>query len=377
MRVTAVGIMLAAALLAPGAAGAETKGAGLAAPERFSVKQSDENSFVMRWKAVEGADGYLTEIRSLRTGGVRKGKVRNPKSGGWVTVKEGRLRCGEEYEFKVAAYAGRKTGKVSSARKATKAIMPEAVKIKVAEKGDSYVRLTWTKSKYADGYVASEIIGGKVKVLMTVKGRSVKISGLKGGTHAFAVRPYRKRGLSTRRGPRSAVKVSVKGDEFERLVKTVDDGNVYDGGGDPNRRYSKAQAEAYANRGNAGRPFSSRTGRFLWLNRRSYRLFVFVRRSGVWRLEHEWPCVIGRSSNKTMSGTYVLRRMAVRHDYGYNYAVYVTSYAGANAIHSLLYPSQPDYLAAGYQASLGCVRVVSSAAKFIYENCHGATLAVR
>ena len=353
--------------------------AALTAPKKLKVKRAGERALTVSWNAVKGAEGYLISVKNLETGTSSNKKLKETKQKGEVKVDFKKLNYATKYRFSIRAYAGKKKGPQSTMDGSTKLTTPGNVKLKVSKKTATAVALSWSASKNATGYAVIEIRNGKSKVLSKTKNRTATIRNLPGGTYTFAVKPFRSKGGKTAYGKQASVKATVTGDieKYKRLAATIDDGNVYDGGGNPYRRYSVEQVEAYANYANNGRAFGSRTKRLVWINRRSYRLFVFQWIGKTWKLEHDWPCIIGMSSNKTMGGVYILSRLSQYHQYGYNYAKWLTSFAGANAIHSLLYPGQSDYLTAGYQASLGCVRVVSSAAKFIYENCTGATCIIR
>ena len=96
--------------------------------------------------------------------------------------------------------------------------------------------------------------------------------------------------------------------------------------------------------------------------------------NGKWSLLHSWPCIIGRGSNPTIRGFYTLSQVSTYHDYGGNHAEYLTSYSGDNMIHSLLFPTQSNYLSSGYMSSLGCIRITRENAAFVYYNCPGSTL---
>ena len=72
-----------------------------------------------------------------------------------------------------------------------------------------------------------------------------------------------------------------------------------------------------------------------------------------------------------------LSQVSTYHDYGGNHAEYLTSYSGDNMIHSLLFPTQSNYLSSGYMSSLGCIRITRENAAFVYYNCPGSTFIIR
>lgn len=101
-------------------------------------------------------------------------------------------------------------------------------------------------------------------------------------------------------------------------------------------------------------------------------------------LVREMICSTGTSSNPTPLGTTIMPKKRAR--WGYfptwdSHAQYLTRIDSANAFHSVLY-SAPDestlsvksFEALGTPASHGCVRLLVSDAKWIYDNCEEGTI---
>lgn len=101
-------------------------------------------------------------------------------------------------------------------------------------------------------------------------------------------------------------------------------------------------------------------------------------------LVREMICSTGTSSNPTPLGTTIMPSKRAR--WGYfptwdSHAQYLTRIDSANAFHSVLY-SAPDestlsvksFEALGTPASHGCVRLLVSDAKWIYDNCKAGTV---
>ena len=101
-------------------------------------------------------------------------------------------------------------------------------------------------------------------------------------------------------------------------------------------------------------------------------------------LVREMICSTGTTSNATPLGTTIMPSKRAR--WGYfptwdSHAQYLTRIDSANAFHSVLY-SSPDertlaessFNALGTRASHGCVRLLVSDAKWIYDNCEAGTI---
>ena len=101
-------------------------------------------------------------------------------------------------------------------------------------------------------------------------------------------------------------------------------------------------------------------------------------------LVREMICSTGTEKNPTPLGTTIMPKKRAR--WGYfptwdSHAQYLTRIDSANAFHSVLY-SEPDertlsvksFEALGTRASHGCVRLLVSDAKWIYDNCQEGTI---
>ena len=101
-------------------------------------------------------------------------------------------------------------------------------------------------------------------------------------------------------------------------------------------------------------------------------------------LVREMICSTGTEKNPTPLGTTIMPKKRAR--WGYfptwdSHAQYLTRIDSANAFHSVLY-SEPDertlsvksFEALGTRASHGCVRLLVSDAKWIYDNCEEGTI---
>ena len=353
--------------------------ARLAKPTEVKATATGERTIALKWKVVSGAAKYVIEVKNTKTGKQRKIVLAKKKKSGTVTVKIGKLAYATKYAFRVTAVAGsRKSAASKTVYARTKLIIPAKPSAWVESKGEDSFTVKWNPVKYADEYAVYQDMGTWKAELQRSRTTSYSAEGLEAGTVDLIIRAVRRRGGASAYSERERLSMSVQGRyaKFANLASTVDDGSVYSGGGDPYRTISTEQAEAYVNYSNGGRPFGSPTDWLVWINTRSYRLFVFQWDGKYWQLDRSWPCVIGTESNPTQRGVFTLSRMAAYWDYGYNHSVYVTSYSGDNAIHSLLFPSESDSLTAGFMSSQGCVRLISSAAKYVYDNCEGANCVI-
>ena len=347
--------------------------------------QTGERFFTLSWNQVSDADGYLIYCRNTATGRSKTFQLKENKAiGGKVTYRIGGCRYCTRYRIRVAAYKGNRRGAYSERTIAiTKLIVPETPSVWTASEEASNVILKWKKVSYAHFYeIYSGSDEGKVYLGKT-SGKKVALTGLTAGkTVTLYVRAVReKAGNRAESGFGEVTLTPIDREAGLRLANEIDDRDVYTWGeGNRYINYSREQLEAYANYKNGGGPFNSYTNYFVMVNTRSCHMYVY-KRSGIpgktWELLYSWPCIIGASWTPTSRGNYRLHRSYSIHYYSYNYALYCTSYAGLNMIHSLLFPQQADYLDAGYRASMGCIRLQSSAAKFIYDYCDGASMIVR
>ena len=169
-------------------------------------------------------------------------------------------------------------------------------------------------------------------------------------------------------------------DDFVAYMAAFNRYNAYSGGIEPSIVYADNVAEAFANYGNGGNAFGSNTDYFLWLNTHGLHLYIFKRSAaGRWKVLYKFPVAIGRPSNQTPSGLWILDTKQYIDDHGSFYVLYCTFFTGynTNSIHSQCYPVQQDPLIEGYYGSAGCVRCDLKYAKFVYENCEGSPFLVR
>ena len=114
------------------------------------------------------------------------------------------------------------------------------------------------------------------------------------------------------------------------------------------------------------------------------RAYTYDERGEYTVLVREMICSTGTTSNATPLGTTIMPSKRAR--WGYfptwdSHAQYLTRIDSANAFHSVLY-SSPDertlsessFNALGTRASHGCVRLLVSDAKWIYDNCEAGTV---
>ena len=351
-------------------------------PRVFKVKAVYEKKVLIKWKKVADADGYIISCKNKTTQIIREKKLKgNPKSEYISYTLKGLDYC-TKYEICIAAYKGKErsafTQPVPFRTVLTK---PETPNLRISSRDAAKTVIEWDAVKKADYYEIYQKKNGKKTFLKKTKKTSFSIKNLKPlKTYTFVVKAVRyEKGYDPRKSVNGGIKVIPENLSYYRsLVNQIDDGNVYEGGGNPYRTYSRECLEAYANYGNEDYAFDSNTRYLLWCNRRSYHLFVFERGgNGKWSLLHSWPCIIGRGSNPTIRGFYTLSQVSTYHDYGGNHAEYLTSYSGDNMIHSLLFPTQSNYLSSGYMSSLGCIRITRENAAFVYYNCPGSTFIIR
>ena len=353
--------------------------------EQLKVTEKGEREISLAWKRVPGATGYLIEVQNTATKSVKTLKLEsNTAQNGWINYKITGCAYCTKYRIRVAACKGKNTGEYCKRIAAsTKLIVPGKPEVQITSNDVSAVGVYWKPVPNATYYEIYKNYGGGRKWVGKSKKNKVWVKGLKAGVNVkIMVRAVREKSGNKEFGGFGEASVFPMNNNLRRqLASQVDDRDVYSwGSGDPYRVYSKEQAEAYVNFRNNGGPFHSRTNYFVWVNSRTYRAYIFKRgkyEGRTWVLVHTWPVIIGMPWTPSSRGNYTLHRSWSFHYYSVNYARYCTSYAGLNMIHTLLYPQQSDYLPAGYQASQGCIRMCMAGAKFVYENCDGASMIIR
>ena len=177
-------------------------------------------------------------------------------------------------------------------------------------------------------------------------------------------------------------------------------GDPYFGEAAPSEKLTKSEAEAFANYGNGGKAFSSRTKYLIWTNLRQIRTYIFTKtKTKEWRLWKNLPCGIGRPTARTNPGVYTLRtkdwifawpdgnkKAGTVSPYGWNlnsssmrtvqFLVYYDSYYG-NALHTPTYQTMEDKLTSGKFSTAGCVQLDRPWEKWIYDFGIGSTLVIR
>ena len=340
-----------------------------------------EKRAYLKWKRVKGAEGYIVSYKNFTTGQVKKKRLKgNPKTS-YIKYILKKLDYCTAYEVNISAYKGDAVGPVSkTAVFKTVLTKPEPPTVRIVTRDMKKTIIEWDPVKKADHYEVYMKKDREKTFLKKTKKTTFSIKNLnKLEKYTFLVKAVRHvEGCKPRKSKNGSVIVFPEDiSYYNSLIDQVDDGNVYEGGGNPDRTYSDEVLEAYVNYGNNEGPYLSGTNYLLWCNRRSYRLLVFEKRDGKWDLTHSWPCIIGRGSNPTIRGIYTLSQVSTYHDYGGNHAEYLTSYSGDNMIHSLLFPTQSNYLSRGYMSSLGCIRITRENAAFVYNNCAGSTFIIR
>ena len=358
----------------------------LAAPAKVSgVKVSvGETTCNVTWNKASSCSGYYIYVYNVPKKQMRTVKVSSART---TSMKIKNLSRVTQYRVAVAAFKGNSIGKRSDAVSfKTKILKPGKVKITVKSETASKTRFVWTKGSHTDYYEIWRKSAGKNKKSSRIKSnvvnRSYETKKLKAGkTYTFKVRGVRVYNGKTYYGPfTSATVMPYSKSSDKKLAAQVNTNYAYNGGSNPGASYSKAQLEAYVNYTNGGKPYSSANHYLVWINTNNYHVYIFTnknRTSGRWTLLYGTPCIIGAPGNNTPPGIYTLHGGMVYCDYGSSHCEYVSFFIDTIAIHSLLYPSQADYLPSGYMGSHGCVRVMRQYCKFIYENCQGSTVIVR
>ena len=332
-----------------------------------------EHSITVTWRDPEGGKKYILQWKNTRSGKVKTYIVKTRDY--QYTFKK--LKAGTPYLIKVAPYA--KKPVFSKTLQASTIInTPETPSLAEILEKKTKTKIAWTAIENATSYVVTIKKNGEaVQKAQTEKTRVYIRNAKIGDKYLVIVQPVRTVNGQTAKGKRLKIQWTKEDTSDEALVKQILTNNPYEEDATPSLVYTKQQAEAFANYGNGRQPWESGTNYLIWCNRATYHMFLFRKDAlGKWEQFAHTACIIGQDGHPTRVGRYTLRPMEEYHQYSSNYARYVTSYEGDNAIHSLLYPSQADELSTGYKASYGCIRVPLYYAQFIYQNCNGATLVI-
>lgn len=357
-----------------------------AAPAKVGgVKTSvGEISVRIDWNKVSGCDGYYVYLYDVSAKKMSEYKVKSGNTGFYKITGLKRL---SEYKTQVAAYKGKDIGpRSSSVTFKTKIIPPFAINISLRSELQSKVQFVWSKSELAQYYELwrkTWNVDDKAKLVNKHDTlQSCTMGHLKAGyTYTFYVRGVREYKGKKYYGPFSSVTVSPYTVETDKkLASQINTSYAYGGGSNAKRNYTRAQVEAYVNSTNGGRRYYSANNYLVWCNTNNYHVYIFTNKNrpgGRWSLLYSTPCIIGRSSHNTPRGIFTFYARKPRTEYTGCHAEYISYFCSANAIHSLLYPAQPDSLGQGYMASGGCIRLMRKYCKFIYDNCQHSTLIVR
>lgn len=372
-----IGALIAVCMLSVSAFAAPSKVKG--------VKVSaGETSCKVTWKKATGCSGYNIYLLDVAKNEMKTIKVSSART---TSKKITGLSKVSDYQVQVAAFKGSSVGAASSVVSfKTKVLSPGKIKISVTSETPKKTRITWKKASTTDYYEVWYKEPGKNKkktrLETNLKTRSYTTNKLKlGRSYTFYVRGVREYEGKKYYGPYSSTKITPytkKNDK--KLASKINTSYAYSSGTNAGKNYSRAQLEAYVNYSNGGKRYPSANHYLIWCNTNNFHVYIFTnknRSSKRWSLLYSTACIIGRSAHNTPRGTFVIKGRKMRTNYGSNHSEYISYFCGENAIHSLLYPAQPDSLGRGYKASGGCIRVPRKYCKFVYNNCQGSTLIVR
>ena len=146
--------------------------------EEIAVEKTTYNEVDISWKNISGVDGYYVECYV----GNQWKQINCSADGDRVAAKLSGLSAGLKYKVRIAAYAGRFTGKFRCFYVDT---VPSPVwNINTVKATDETVRISWSRNARADGYKVEWYINNQWSV-KTVTGNnniSAVIDGLCAGT---------------------------------------------------------------------------------------------------------------------------------------------------------------------------------------------------
>lgn len=118
---------------------------------------------------------------------------------------------------------------------------------------------------------------------------------------------------------------------------------------------SDSTQEAYVN--SVG--LSSQTPYLIWINKKDYKVYVFLGSAGDWKHIYSCTCAIGKNETPTITGTYKFFSLEKRWNYDDFYVGPIMRFHGGYAIHSTLlkYDGTNYNATVGKKLSHGCIRV--------------------
>lgn len=329
--------------------------------------------------------------------------------------------------FAVRAVAGKQKSELSDV-----ASQLAAPKNLLAVSGEDTVSLSWKPVKYADSYTVRATIPGREPISITTKTTSYDLhdEALGGGKYSvcanFGGQPSEYCAAKGISGPIKNFTVSAENgevtlaweppdDEFTDLITgyriyrassetesfkplTVVKETAYAEKTDAKSGYyiivplygsiegEYSQRKGYTITFPDDLPHTTQTGTAKYLvvvDKGAQKVQIYGKdKQGLYTvLQKDMICSTGRYTWTTPAGKFTLGKRVVWRDFGNAYAKYATYFSPSLMIHSVLYSKKNDSAVIqssvsglGTPQSAGCVRLLTSDAKWIYDNCPEGTI---
>lgn len=129
--------------------------------------------------------------------------------------------------------------------------------------------------------------------------------------------------------------------------------------------------------------YKSRTRYLVLINQEAHQVYIFYGKKGAWTLKMRFPCVVGKPSTPTPTGTFCMGVKGLYFDpeEGGGRCWYYSAIYGPFLFHSVIYAreSAPLHITdgtMGASVSHGCVRLSLANAKWIYDNVPSGTTVI-
>ncbi len=115
--------------------------------------------------------------------------------------------------------------------------------------------------------------------------------------------------------------------------------------------------------------FDSKTDYLVWVSKKNFTVFVFLKRDYGWDCIRQIPCSIGAPKTPTVTGEFTYHQYQNKWFYDKYYVGPVMRFYGGYAIHSTLvnYDGTDHDARLGKKISLGCVRVLPKEARWLTD----------
>jgi hypothetical protein len=298
--------------------------------KRFRVSGLGDRRIILKWDAVENADGYILYRYYDSIGGYKRMAVTRDTM--YMTKK---LKKGTIYKFKIQAYRTYNGKKVYSK-------MSAEVSGRAKSRNLSSVHSFYFTMELNCNATATYVDTGKTKTLK--KGTQVTVTSLSKGyiTEGTTLSGTVTATLTNGR------QVTLRGSAL--TYKSVQTTKKY---------YSNALMEAYVNT----KGYESDTDYLIWISQYTMSVAIFKGSKGEWKLVRKCPAVVGRDGATPRRENYRLVRYGERYGGVFIYIAWFGEETGGYGFHRRVSRQSRG------ASSGGCIRLGDDDLNYMYQNC--------